>query len=120
MRNANELLKTRWRDIANLILGGWLFVSPWVLTDGPVPVAVWNAQVMGVIVALFAVLALVNFHEWEEWLGVLFGIWLIAAPWALGFAVIGAQVWNQIAVGMVVGLMALWSIYDIHDVQAHA
>lgn len=120
MRNASEVLKTRWRDVANLILGGWLFVSPWVLTDAPVPAAAWNAHGTGIVIATFAVLALLAFHEWEEWLGVLFGVWLVAAPWALGFAVVGAEVWNQIAVGMVVGLMALWSIYDLHDVQAHA
>ncbi|WP_316978245.1 SPW repeat protein [Shumkonia mesophila] len=120
MRNASDVLKTRWRDIANLIIGGWLFVSPWVLTDAPVPAATWNAYGMGVVIAVFAVLALLDFHEWEEWLSVLFGVWLVAAPWVLGFDVVGAAVWNQIAVGVVVGLMALWSIYDVHDVQAHA
>ncbi len=120
MRNASEILKTRWRDIANLILGGWLFVSPWILTDAPVPAAAWNAYGMGVVIAVFAILALLDFHEWEEWLSVLFGVWLIAAPWVLGFEVVGAAVWNQITVGVVVGLMALWSLYDLHDVQAHA
>jgi len=120
MRNASDLLKTRWRDVANLVLGGWLFVSPWILADAPVPAAAWNAYVMGVVIAACAILALVTFHEWEEWLGVLFGAWLIAAPWALGFEAAGAVAWNQIAVGALVGLMALWSIYAVHEVKAHA
>jgi len=120
MSNASETCKARWRDIADLILGAWLFVSPWVLTDAPVPAAAWNAYVMGALIAAAAVIALVTFHEWEEWLSLLFAIWLVASPWALGFAVAGTLVWNEIVVGLIVGLMALWSLYDIHGEHAPA
>ena len=35
--------------------------------------------------------------------------WLIVPPWIFGFSNIGAALWNQIAVGIVVGALALWS-----------
>ena len=120
MSTSSDTFKTRWRDGANLIAGAWLFVSPWILADAPIPAVTWNAYVMGIVIVVFAILALVDFHEWEEWLGLLFGIWLLVAPWLVGFDVVGSAVWNQIVVGMVVGLMSLWSVYDIHDVHAHA
>jgi SPW repeat-containing protein len=120
MSNAVQTFKGNWRDVANLILGVWLFVLPWVLADVAVPAAIWNAHVMGIIIVVAAVSALVAFHEWEEWVSVAFGVWLIIAPWVLGFAVTGTVVWSGIVVGMLVGLMAIWSIYDIHEKKAHA
>src|SRR5687767_2853564 len=45
----------RWQDWANLVLGAWLFVSPWALSyDG---IAAWNAHGVGVGVVVFALTA---------------------------------------------------------------
>ena len=120
MSNASETLKTRWRDVANLVLGAWLLASPWVLADAPVPAAAWNAHATGVLLVIAALLALFAFAEWEEWLDLLFAVWLVASPWLLGYAVAGTLVWSSLAVGMAVGLMALWSLYDIHGEGVHA
>lgn len=120
MTISTKTLTLRWRDVANLIFGAWLFVSPWILLDAPAPAAAWNAHALGAVIALGALLALYAFHEWEEWLSVLFGGWLIVSPWVFAFPVTGALVWSTLAVGVLVALMALWSIYAIHDVQAHA
>lgn len=106
-----DTVARRWRDAANLVLGIWLVLSPWILGYMAAPVASWNAYVVGVVIAVAAVAALVAFHEWEEWVNAALAVWLIISPWVLGFAVVTAAVWNQIVVGVLVGALALWSVF---------
>lgn len=101
----------QWRDSANFVLGLWLFVSPWVLAFGEFNVAVWNAWILGVIIAVAALAALAQYHEWEEWVSLVFGAWLIVSPWVLGFTAATAALWNHVIVGLLVAGMAAWSIY---------
>lgn len=60
------VIRRQWRDSANFVLGLWLIVSPWILQYAGVPYAVWNAYVLGAIIAVAALSALIAFHEWEE------------------------------------------------------
>jgi SPW repeat len=72
--------KERWRDWVVLVLGAWLFLSPWILgfaggaprgaepaMAGPAAAA-WNAWVVGALVAALAVWAIAMFAEWQDWL----------------------------------------------------
>jgi len=43
---------TRWQDWANLVLGVWLILSPWLLGFSGIPSAMWNAVIVGVVVGL--------------------------------------------------------------------
>ena len=43
---------------------------------------IWTSSAL--IVAL-SIAAIVAFSNWEEWLNLLLGFWLMASPWALGF-----------------------------------
>jgi hypothetical protein len=107
-------LTRQWRDGVNFLLGIWLIVSPWALGYMTETQPAWNAYVVGVIVAVAAVAAIAAFHEWEEWVNVVLGAWLIASPWLLGFSANMTIVWNQAIVGVVVGILALWSAYSEH------
>ncbi len=97
----------RWQDWANLVLGVWLILSPWFLGFSGTPAAAWNAVVVGVVVALMALLHLRGGPMWEEWLNVLLGVWLILSPWLLGFSGVGNAMWNALIVGVLVGALAL-------------
>lgn len=97
----------RWQDWANLVLGVWLILSPWLLGFSATPAATWNAVVVGVVVALMALLHLRGGPMWEEWLNVLLGVWLILSPWILGYSGMGNAVWNALIVGVLVGVLAL-------------
>ncbi len=97
----------RWQDWANLVLGVWLILSPWLLGFSGTPAATWNAVVVGVVVALMALLHLRGGPMWEEWLNVLLGVWLILSPWLLGFSGVGNAMWNALIVGVLVGALAL-------------
>lgn len=113
MSNASETSAKRWRDIVNLILGGWLFVSPWVLAAAPIHTVAWNAYLMGAIIVIAAIWALADFEPWEEWVNLVVGVWLLISPWVIGVAVSGALVWSCVVVGVVVALLALWTLIDV-------
>lgn len=102
----------RWQDDVNLVLGVWLFLSPWLLLYGAEQAtAAWNAHVVGIVIAALSLAALVIYRQWEEWLAVLFAAWLIVSPWILGYGAFTTAIWNQIVVGIVVLVLALWSAY---------
>lgn len=99
----------QWRDVANLILGLWLLISPWVLSYMGETVAALNAYIVGIIIAVAAAAALVAFHKWEEWVNVALAAWLIISPFLLSYPMMASAMTNQIVIGVVTGLLALWT-----------
>lgn len=124
MTNFWKKLSESWQDTVSLILGVWLFLSPWILGFTATEAAMWNAVAFGLLIIAMAVLALVEFHEWEEWADMAVGLWLVVSPWVLGFAVIAAgaasvATWNVIVVGLLTLGLAAWSLRD-HRHHTHA
>jgi hypothetical protein len=109
MPTLNARLTTHWRDVANLILGLWLVISPWALSYMTETVPTWNAIIVGLIIAVAAAGALIAFHTWEEWVNVVLAVWLIVSPFALDYASHATVLWNQLIVGVLVGILALWT-----------
>jgi hypothetical protein len=113
----------KWRneslvDVVNLIFGAWLFASPWVygFVDG---VAGWNAWIMGALIALVAIAALAAFAEWEEWINLVLGLWVLVAPWALGFTQNTSAMGNHVVVGIVVAVLAAIELWLVHRGPPH-
>lgn len=112
-----------WEDWGNLLLGVWLFVSPWVLqfaaglgSDANTTIAVWNAWICGGVIAVIAVSALFQLHQWEEWANVVVGIWVAISPWVLGFTGLTTATSNAVIVGILAVCLAGWDLYDIATV----
>ena len=57
---------------------------------------------MAALAALFA------FQKWEEWVNAVLAGWLIVSPYLLGFTGNQTVTWNQIIVGVLVGILAIW------------
>lgn len=118
MTTFSKKMTDSWQDGISLILGIWLFVSPWVLGFNGIDAAFWNAVAFGLVLVLMALMALFEFHEWEEWADMVIGVWLVISPWFLGFAMFnagadgGAAVasWNMVAVGVITFLLAFGSL----------
>ena len=85
MREFWNTVTRNWSDSINLLIGAWLFVSVWVLSFASIPAAMWNALILGALVAILAIAALMEWREWEEWTDMLVGAWLVISPWVLGF-----------------------------------
>jgi len=109
MTTFNEKLTVQWKDAGNLVLGIWLAVSPWVLAYAHEVTPAWNAHIVGIVIAVAAAAALIAFHRWEEWVNAALAAWLIVSPYLLGFSALYAALWNQLAVGVLVGALAIWA-----------
>ena len=99
-------------DWINLILGVALIASPWVLgfTAGPV---MWNAVIGGAAIGVIAIVALAAFAQWEEWVNLALGIWILISPFVLGFSAEVVAMWTFVLVGLAVALLAaaeLWVV----------
>lgn len=98
----------RWQDWANLVLGAWLFTSPWAL--GYEGTAAWNAHAMGAGVVVFALIAAYMPKAWEEIINMLLGVWLVVSPFALGFAASTQVALHTVVVGILATAFAIWAM----------
>lgn len=113
--------KGLWQDWVNVVLGVWLFIAPFFGIGAGDPAAVWNSYIMGLAVALIALAAVSEPRKWEEWTNLIIGVWLIIAPFVLGFTEQQGATWNQIIVGILVAADAAWAMQmPVYRVRHHA
>jgi hypothetical protein len=109
--------KNRWQDWLNMLLGAWLFASPWLLKYADdLPRAAWSAWISGAAIVLFAAFALYIPKAAEEIVNALLGVWVAVSPWVLGFAANRDVTTNAIFVGVLVALLAIWAAEFGHKV----
>jgi hypothetical protein len=96
-------------DVANLILGAFLFVSPWIFGfSGHVA---QNAYIAGIIIVVLAIAALSAFAIWEEWLNLIVGLWTLISPWVVGFQGNNKATTVCVVVGILVAILAAIEIW---------
>jgi len=111
-----EDIVIKWRkasvlDLYNLSFGLFLLISPWLFAYASEGARI-DIRTSGAVIAAMSIAAFVAFSNWEEWLNLLVGLWLIASPWALGFLHTRAM-HVSIGVGAVVAFVAaleLWLV----------
>jgi hypothetical protein len=99
-------------DWVNLVLAVVLVLSPWVLAFSA-GAATFNALIAGLVIGLIAIGTLVAFAQWEEWVTLVLGLWVLVAPFVLGFTADAMAMWTHILVGLAVAILAaveLWSV----------
>lgn len=103
----------------NIIAGLWLLLAPFALGYSTVETALWNSIVLGIAVAVMAMVRVVrpDDHEGVSWVNFVLGIWLLVSPFVLGLANIEALVWNNIIVGVVILALAATSAMATHRYQ---
>lgn len=99
-------------DVLNLVLGAFLFLSPWVL-EFAAGAQTYNALISGLIIALLSIAALAAFAEWEEWLNLVVGLWVLVSPWVLGFVDTTAM-WIHVIIGAIVAVLAAIELWMSH------
>ncbi|MBI3899667.1 MAG: SPW repeat protein [Gammaproteobacteria bacterium] len=101
----------RWQDGLILVLGIWLLISPFILGYADHMVAARNSYILGIGVAIFAIMALRDPRRWEEWVNLALGVWLIISPFVLRYSHNSTPTWNHVIVGLLIGADALMVIY---------
>ena len=100
-------------DVYNLVLGAFLFVSPWLFAYAG-GIGGVDAWLTGAVLVVVSIAAVVAFAEWEEWISLALGLWMIVSPWLLGFAHTRAM-HIGIGVGCVVVYLAGLELLLIHE-----
>jgi SPW repeat len=90
-------------DIYKLLLGLFVFLSPWLFAFPYAPARL-DSTVSGGLVVVVSIAALVAFANWKEWTALVLGLWLVVSPWVLGFP-------NASAMKIHVGAGLCWSIW---------
>ena len=105
----------RWQEWTSFALGLWLATSPWACGYDGEHAATANAVFVGIALALGSHFeASLDACE-AEWLNLAAGMWLVAAPFILGFADLAAPTVNCVLVGtLIVTLAASALSLDTH------
>jgi hypothetical protein len=110
MNNAwNAWRREQVPDVINLVLGAILFLSPWIFGFVSEYAAGWNAWLSGIIVCGLAIAALAAFAEWEEWLNLIVGIWVVISPWLVSAS--PTVTWLHFVLGVAVAAIAAVRIW---------
>ena len=107
----------RWQDQVILLLGVWLFISPWVLgfpSDSPIAI---NAYIAGAIIAALAAFDLYKTYAWAVVINLLAGLWVAVSPWVPALAERGTMLGNSVIVGAAVVVLALWELRSDPDLH---
>ncbi len=97
-----------------LALGAWEVLSAFVFLRWNVPVAFWNAFIVGALILLLAILAQRQEEAQKdggpEWAIAGVSLWLIVSPFMFGYDVLMPMaMWNDVIVGVVSLVLALRS-----------
>ena len=119
------MFEPRWRqeaiiDLIKLALAAFLIMTPWVFGYTAVVVASGNAWISGVVIGLASIAGIVALAQWEEWVSLIFGLWVAISPWLLGYqaTVISAMRANA-TIGIAIVLLAAAELAMIHRSPPH-
>jgi predicted cobalt transporter CbtA len=98
-------------DMYKLVFGLLLLLSPWLFAFTS-QAARMDAWVVGLALMAASAAALIAFADLEEWLALVLGLWLVAAPWLLGLPHTATKV--HVSVGLLVSYLAGLELWLIH------
>jgi hypothetical protein len=107
-------------DFIKLALAAFLILTPWIFGFASAAVASGNAWISGAVIGLASIAAIFALAEWEEWVSLAFGLWLVISPWVLGFhATVVSAMRADVAVGIAVALFAAAELWMMHRSPPH-
>jgi uncharacterized membrane protein len=92
-----------WNLIVSVALGLWLMFAP--ATLGSSGLGAHSDHLFGALIVTVAVIALADVGRAARFVNMLFGAWVIVAPWLLGGATVSAR-WNDLIAGAFVILLS--------------
>jgi hypothetical protein len=99
-------------DLYNLLLGALLFLSPWLFAFAH-GAASDDAWLGGAVIAVVSLAALFVYAEWEEWIALAAGVWMMLSPFVLGFTHTTAM-HVVVGIGFVVTFLAALDLWLVH------
>lgn len=103
-------------NVLLMIAGIWLMITAFAfqypfgnLRFGSPPQT--NEFWIGVLIFVIALICAIkpSASSWLSWVNVALGIWLVVAPFVLGYAYLTVALWNEVIVGLIVVGLGTWS-----------
>ena len=91
-----------WNLLLSIVAGLWLMVTPSVF--GSAGMAAHSDHLVGALIVTIAVMALADVGRAVRFVNILFGAWVIAAPWLLAGATVSSKCSDAIAGALVIFL----------------
>lgn len=114
---ATHLPSRRWQDGVILLLGAWLFVSPWLMGYPSGSAAALNAFIAGAIIAALAAFDLYKTYVWAVLVNIIAGAWVAASPWVVGVVADGPMSMSMLIVGIATIVLGLWEMRSDPDLH---
>jgi len=115
---AMHLSTRRWQDQAILLLGVWLFVSPWVMGYPSDSTPAVNAYMAGALMAVLAAFDLYKTYVWAVIVNIVVGAWVAVSPWLVDVVADRAMSASMLIVGLATIVLGLWEMRtdpDLHQ-----
>ena len=122
MTRFEAVIHLKRRMLLNLILGLWLMISPFVLVtlNRSILKTLWEDLLLGFGIAAFSLCRLLSRKEDEivlsDWFVTALGFITLINPFLYSYFKLKAAAWNNLGVGALVLLLALYQ--DWHDTDA--
>ncbi len=107
---AMHLSARRWQDQVILLLGLWLFISPWALGYPSSAPLGTSAHIAGAGMAILAAFDLYKTYVWAVVVNLLIGAWVAVSPWVLGIADQRRMLNNLVVIGIAAVVLGLWEL----------
>ena len=111
------------------ILGIWELLAPFILSYSKVQKAaqgaqkaaalpktgnaMWDAIIIGIVLLIVGAWAglsnSVGLIKGLSWLNAILGLWLIIAPFTLGYSKLASGMWNDVIIGILVAIFGAWA-----------
>jgi hypothetical protein len=97
----------------NILLGAWLFWSPWEFGVDSSPNA-WNSWIVGATIAALAVVRLIHplGSRYLSLFNLILAVWIIASPWIYSYTSETSRFVNSVCVGMLILILAGFGSFD--------
>jgi len=93
------------------ILGLWQIAAPFVLGYSTLFRPLVNDVIVGTLVVVLAATCYFDLVEvsWLGWVTAVLGIWLVLAPFVLGYWMIEPATENDVVIGTLIAVLGAWS-----------
>jgi hypothetical protein len=105
------------------VAGIWTAVAPFALSYTHITAALWNDRIVGVAVVVLAAASALTTNENSiqtmHTISAMLGLWLVLAPFILGYAVVTAALWNGIIAGITILALSVWVERELPPAVGH-
>jgi uncharacterized membrane protein len=106
------------------LAGLWAGTAPFILRFGDVRRALWNGLIIGAVVIVLSLVAALSEDNSNvksiDWVNAVLGLWLVFAPFILGYTATVVAMWSSIVAGIVLLVLAVWTEVSFPKLISHA